>query len=842
MHLFIGSFGHFLVIASFVTAIVSALGYAFSVSSKSETEKQQWQSFSRIAFITHSIGSVGTVITLFFIINQGYFEYHYAYSHSSSILPVYYQISAFWEGQEGSFLLWIFWNVVLGLILIKTNKFWEAPVMAIFALVQAFLLSMILGVVIGSIKIGSSPFMLLKDVMDAPIFDTNPDFIPEDGSGLNPLLQNYWMVIHPPMLFLGFATTLIPFAYCVAGLWIGRFREWIRPALPWSLFSGVTLGVGILMGAYWAYETLNFGGYWNWDPVENAVYVPWLILIGAIHTMIAFKKSTTALKSSIVLSLSAFLLIVYSTFLTRSGILGDSSVHSFTDLGLSGQLLVYLLFFLIGTTVLIIKSWKHLGSDEKEVSTYSREFWIFMGATVLCLMGFQVIIPTSIPVWNAIVEGLGFESNMAPPVDQVEFYTKFQIWGGVLIAILSGTGQFFWWNKMDQSKLKDALVGPVIITMVVAAIIILAKGIQNPIYIIVLISGLYAIIANAKILIDRWKTNINLSGGAITHIGIAMMLIGILFSSGYSKIISLNYTGRVWSNDLPDEINQKNLLLFQNEPVKMGDYTLLYRGTKKRIQGYNGYISSNELFQFSETHVYTLQDIKQDDQVIFKKGDTLELFNPETSYFKIDYIKEGGNTFTLYPTVQINEKMNMTVMSPDIDKNFGFDMYTHVRTFPDPNEESKWRGRKDQDVKIGQQFFANDYVSTLDKVERIFDVDGVELSEKDVAIQATFTVQGEEKNYSAKPLYIIKDMQAGMMPFTIQDLGIKLSIVNVSPESNNFTIGVDTTQKDWVILEAVEKPFINILWLGTIVMMIGFGIAINRRYQEFVKMKKKGQE
>ena len=863
MHLFIGQLGHFLVISSFVFALAAALGYSLAVRSQNESDKVGFLSFSRWLFIAHGVMALGVVAVLFVIINQGYFEYHYAYSHSSSILPVYYQVSAFWEGQEGSFLLWIFWNVWLGFVLIRTNKYWEAPIMVVFAVVQAFLLSMILGVVpFEGLKIGSSPFMLLRDVMDAPIFKTNPDYIPEDGSGLNPLLQNYWMVIHPPTLFLGFATTLIPFAYCIAGLWIGKVKEWIRPALPWSLFSALILGIGILMGAYWAYETLNFGGYWNWDPVENAVYVPWLILIAAIHTMIAFKKSTAALKSAIILSVSAFILIVYSTFLTRSGILGDSSVHSFTDLGLSGQLLIYLLVFLLGTAWIIIRSWKRLGSDGQEVSIYSREFWIFIGATVLCLMGFQVIYSTSIPVWNALLDAMGIDSNLAPPVDQVEFYTKFQIWGGILIALLSGTAQFFWWNKMDRSKLKKALVVPLFISLLVSGLILILRkdswfepfadeiiaGDYGVIahwvgsYFLLLFAGMYAVASNGKILFDRWKTNINLSGGAIAHIGIALMLIGILFSSGYSKYMSINHTGMVWHKEFPDEINQKNLLLFQNDARQMGDYSLLYRGLKKRIKGFNGYVNANELRQISETTVVTTHDIKDSkSEIVFAKGDTLELFNPESSYFEIDYVKKSGETFTLYPTVQINDKMNMTVYSPDINRQFGFDMYTHVRTFPDPNEEPEWRGRKDQVVKINEPFYANDYVATLAKLERIQDVSGINLEQQDVAIKAHIVVQGEVRDYLATPVYIIKDLNAGMIPYIIQDLGVKLSIISIDPANNSFTVGVDTTQKEWVILEAVEKPLINLLWLGILVMSIGFGIAINRRYHEFVKMAERGE-
>ena len=188
---------------------------------------------------------------------------------------------------------------------------------------------------------------MLRDAVTAPIFQLNPDFIPENGTGLNILLQNYWMVIHPPTLFLGFSICLIPFAYAISALRLSDFRGWILPTKKWLIYSIIVLGIGIMMGAYWAYETLNFGGYWNWDPVENAVYVPWLFLVASLHSIILAQKNKNYIKTSLILSIISFILILYSTFLTRSGILGDSSVHSFTDLGLSGQLLIYLFSFII---------------------------------------------------------------------------------------------------------------------------------------------------------------------------------------------------------------------------------------------------------------------------------------------------------------------------------------------------------------------------------------------------------------------------------------------------------------------------------------------------------------
>jgi len=451
-NLSIGDFGHLAVIIAFVASLVATIGY-FVMSKKEERENLQavkkWKKFSRIAFYVHSVAVFLIIYALFSIIYHHRYEYHYAWQHSSNELPVQYMISCFWEGQEGSFLLWIFWHVVLGLIIIRTNKKWESSVMAIFSLVQFFLVSMILGVIILNYKIGSSPFILLREAMpEIPIFRSNPDFVPENGTGLNALLQNYWMVIHPPTLFLGFALTLVPFAYAIAGLWKRRFSEWIRPALPWALVGGAILGLGILMGGYWAYETLNFGGYWNWDPVENAVYVPWLVLVASIHLMIVYRKKNagTSLKAGILLTITTFILILYSTFLTRSGVLGNASVHSFTDLGLTGQLLIYLLSFTILSIVLLIFRWRQLPKQSQEISFYTREMWIFIGATVLCLGAFQVLIPTSIPFFNWTLEQFGVISNWAPPSDQVGFYTKWQFWFAVLLAILSGTGQFFWWR------------------------------------------------------------------------------------------------------------------------------------------------------------------------------------------------------------------------------------------------------------------------------------------------------------------------------------------------------------------------------------------------------------
>ncbi|MBN3581169.1 cytochrome c biogenesis protein CcsA [Algoriphagus aestuarii] len=835
---FIGSFGHMMTIVAFVTALVTAYAY-IQYFRANELEKASWRRFSRISFYIHGVSATLIAISLFEIIYNHRYEYFYAYSHSSKALPVHYMISSFWEGQEGAFILWIFWNVILGAILINTNKFWEGPVMVVFALVQAFLVSMILGVVIGDLKIGSSPFILLRDATQAPIFQMNPDFVPEDGTGLNPLLQNIWMVIHPPTLFLGYASTLVPFAFLMGGLVMKRYSEWIRPALPWAIFSAMILGMGIIMGAYWAYVTLNFGGYWNWDPVENAVYVPWLILVAAIHTMITFKKSATALKTSIILVISTFILVLYATFLVRSGVLGDASVHSFTDLGLSGQLLIYMLFFLFVAIILAARAWKHIPSSEKEASVYSREFWVFIGATTLGLMAFQVILPTSIPVWNTLVESFGGISNMAPPADQIEFYTKFQLWFAVVLALLTAVGQFFWWQKMDKQTLKETLVTPYIVSVLISAAIIVLAKVYDWKYIIIVLAGTFTIVANAVILAKILKkSTFKLAGGSLAHIGLGMVLIGIMFSSGYSDVISINMSGLTYSNSWEDELNKEHVLLWINKPTQMKDYTVTYRGRQKKVVGVPEYVPSKIL---ETTGMVNKSIALEDYKDYFQKGDTVNLVLEENDYFKIDYYKNEVLQFSLNPMSQFNAGMGGLISSPDSKIYFDKDLYTYVAAMND-YEDPDWKDDEIYEVAPGEQFHVADFVTYFDGAEVLEELDGYVLQEGDVAVKAKLRILDYDVEKLLEPTFIIRNNQIGKIPVVDSELGIKVSLENILPEDNKFVFKVNQYQKDYVVMKAIVKPYINVLWVGTIIMLTGFTVAIFRRFDEFKKMRDKGLE
>jgi cytochrome c-type biogenesis protein CcmF len=857
----IGDCGHLFVITSFISSLIATIAY-FKASQASPLYKQtyskefiSWNNFARWSFFLHAFSVLGVVVTLFSIIYGHRYEYHYAWSHSSNSLPWYYMISCFWEGQEGSFLLWIFWHVTLGLILIAVNKTWEAPLMAVFCLVQTFLVSMIIGVVIPGleIKIGSSPFILLKEYMgNLPVYSINPNFVPKDGTGLNPLLQNYWMVIHPPTLFLGFASTIVPFAYMMAGLWQKQYKEWVRPALPWALFASVVLGTGILMGGYWAYETLNFGGYWNWDPVENAVYVPWLMLIASVHTMISYRSSSSALAASVIMVATMYLLILYSTFLTRSGILGESSVHSFTDLGLSGQLLIYLGTFVILVFVLIFFSWKNIPITEKEESVYSREFWIFIGVAILSVSAFQVIYITSIPVYNAILGVFGIESRLAPPADPMETYSFWQIGFAIAIVILSGIGQFFWWQKVDNKKLWNSVSIPLILAFLITSIILLSGWIgwmdikiDKPSYILVLLASMFSLFSNLSIFFNVVKNNYRLTGGAIAHIGVALMLLGILFSSGYSNTISLNTSGLLYSKQLSNEQNAENILLFRNDPQRMKEFSLRYKGPRLEAKDFPGYLNKDYLIQLENPELTVAKrDIEYDGEIYYKKGDTIKI-SPENTYYEVEYTKAGGDTFNLFPRLQKNKKMG-SIASPDIKRFAGRDLYSHLSMVPVEDEEREWSETEEHIVKQGDTLFINDYVTILDEMERLTSLPAIPLAPDDIAIKAHIRILGKEgKTYSLHPVYVIKISEKGMVgivPDINEDLGIRIALLSIDPKTESFTLGVNTSQKDYIVLKVVEKPLINILWLGTFLLVIGMIMAIVRRYQEFKMMRDKGQE
>ncbi len=808
-----GHLGYFFVVLSFGAALLSLIAYIFFSKNTSQTS---WRNIGRTAFFAHGIGVIGIFTTLFYLIHAHQFQYNYVWAHSSLDLPTHYMISCFWEGQEGSFLLWTFWHFVLGAILIWKARSWEGPVMVIMALAQVTLASMLLGLDSISIfglttveipRIGSNPFLLLRKAFpDLPVFGhANYVSLIEDGRGLNALLQNYWMVIHPPVLFIGFASTIVPFAFAMGGLWHKRYGEWVRPAMPWMVFSGMSLGTGILMGGAWAYEALSFGGFWAWDPVENGSLVPWIILIAGLHTMMIYRARKTALVSSYIFVTLTFLLILYATFLTRSGVLGDSSVHSFTDLGLSGQLLLFMFAFIIIALVSFIIRWKHIPTTEKEESTWSREFWMFIGALVLSLSALHIISITSIPVFNKLANyfiglfGLNFsEVKLAQPTNVTDTYHQLQIPFAILIAILSACGQYLTYIKTQKNAFGRNVAISAVVAIMLTAIMAFTVQLSDVRYLILLWSGFFAAVANADVMFTFWrKRNFNLSGAAVAHVGFGLLLVGALISNAKKETISLNTEKYKPFEEASAKEQMENKVLFKDIPVQMADYKVTFLGDSS---------------------------------------------DPKHIYFKVNYKRMGKSEddvkeeFDLFPYVIYNkEKDQFMSTSPSTRHYLHKDIFTHITAASNknlPEYQVKYDTSLTYEVEKG-------FGVTLDSFDILVNdvytdsssVDGKTIYRLGMEIIVT---DGNFK-HTAEPKLIFDGSNVNYEDAEVHAFGLKFhyKIVNANHKHELVVFKGNRPAPQFITLKAMVFPFINVLWLGCIVMVTGFGIALFRRAKEY---------
>lgn len=439
-------------------------------------------------------------------------------------------------------------------------------------------------------------------------------------------------------------------------------------------------------------------------------------------------------------------------------------------------------------------------------------------------MGFQVLATTSIPVYNAILNAIGISSNLALPADQVAHYNKFQLWFAVAIALLSGTAQFFYWKKQDAAQLQKSLYTPVIITLLLVTIAILVTQVNKPEFIVLLLSAVYTVVANVVLLINIVKNTPRALGGTVAHIGMALMLIGILYSGGYSKVVSKNTTGLLYSKEFSTEMNQDNVLLWRNQPFQMGDYTAKYTGVYVQPFYHSEYINKEKI-RPTETAYKAI--ITEDISPRLKKGDTIQ-YMPENTYYKVEVSHKGGQMFYLYPRAQVNKEMGL-LASPDIKKFADKDLYAHVSSIPDPQEKPTWSELETKNVAIGDTFLVHDYYAILSKVERITGVEEIPLLPGDAAVKATINILTKDGSEPMHPIFVIHNQMVGRISDENLGLGIRLTLMNIEPKTGTFTVGINTTQKDWIILKAMEKPHINLLWLGSVMVMAGFGIAIYRR-------------
>jgi len=848
-HLLPGQIGHFFVLLSLVASFVASFAYYKTVRSQNSADRKSWLKLARISFITEAVSVFAIFGVLLHLMFNHMFEYKYVWQHSSLSLEPKYILSAIWEGQEGSTLLWTIWHCILGLVFIAREKEWEAPVMSIVSFAQFFLATMVVGIYIFDVKIGSNPFVLLRDsgVLDnAPAmhldFDITKPIRPDymtmvtDGNDLNPLLQNYWMVIHPPVLFLGFASTLIPFAFAMAGLWKQDIGGWIKRAIPWTLFSIAVFGLGIMMGSKWAYESLNFGGYWAWDPVENASLVPWMIMVSGLHTMIIYKNTGYSLRSTFVFLALSFIFIVYSTFLTKSGVLGESSVHAFADIGMNGQLFLFMIVFVwlapfmaattdkqkiiiasvtavlslatyflaevipgfplyvivAGFITFVLLMNKQVPAIKKEESASSREFWMFIGSLVFFLSAMIIIIQTSLPVFNKL-----FDINTAPGENSEFKYNQIQVLVAMIVGILTAISQYFRYKQTPAQQLMKKLVPPTLVSAAIATFILVVvqinfdkHGIGFLINIwIALAASVYAVVANTMYMFTALKGNMKNSGGSIAHLGFGMMLVGILLSSGKKEVLSINTSG-IPVNFGPDskEVTGENLTLVRGLPMQMGPYKVTYSG----------------------------------DSAHPKKQQT---------YFKIDFTSEKEN-FTLWPNAFVNYKGNMEMMAnPDAKHYWDHDVFTYVSALQNPttkNDTTKFV----MNVKAVSDtiFYSKGYIV----LEKLIGKDNLPVegfARTDTGYTASLKIQQLNGSSYKSDLLMIRG--AGRKLFQSEDTvfsqNLVLTLNDIKGAQAEIGVKESADITPWLTLKAYKFPYINLLWLGVVLTVLGSLIAMWKR-------------
>lgn len=824
-HLLPGQLGHFFLLLSLIASLGATVSYFLSVQksgfvnrnlngSGTLTVNTQWRKLARIFFITEAISVFAVFAILFYIISNHFFEYKYAWQHSSLSLETKYLLSCFWEGQEGSFLLWSVWHCVLGLIIIWREKEWEGPVMTVVSFAQFCLATMLLGVSIFGLKAGSNPFILLRNsgVLDnAPVFyDMNglmrQDYLSliKDGNDLNPLLQNYWMVIHPPVLFMGFASTIIPFAFAIGGLWTKRFTEWTKAALPWALFSAAVLGLGIMMGAAWAYESLNFGGYWAWDPVENASLVPWLVLVAGVHALLIYRHTGNALRTTNLFFILAFILVLYSTYLTRSGDLQDTSVHAFTGEGITKWHLRGLLFiFLLPSLTLFINRYKRIPHIVKEEEGSSREFWMFIGSLVLFLSALLIISMTSIPVFNMIVALFtGKEKTFkafAVGENGAFAYNRIQIFVAIILGLLTGFGMYLKYKSTGKPFLKK-LIAPVIAGLIIGGLIVAFGNInyrENGIgYLgaiwLAVIAAVYSVIANGAYIFTGFRGNLKRAGGAISHLGFALMLLGILISSSKKEVLSYNTSGIFMnfgegSKEKPGE----NLTLIKGVPTKMGEYMVTY------------------------------------------DSDSAHPKKP-LWYYHLKFEKNGKEAFALSPNAFVNYKGNEGLMAnPDAKHYWTHDIFTYITSLPDPSKTKEdTTAFKTQELSVGDTVFYSKGFAVLEDVSSIKNVPGVEFGPNDSASVATLKIISKTSSiYTVKPTVINLKGTVFSKPDSVLPESLVLQLQKVDGKKVALGMKESDAIMQYVTLKAYKFPLINVLWLGTALMVLGFLISMVWRIQ-----------
>jgi cytochrome c-type biogenesis protein CcmF len=755
-----------------IFALATMWGYALALSGDSGS-----LTFARRAYGFFSLSIVLASVMLSLLLMMRDFRIEYVYQYSGLDLPGYYQFAAFWAGQKGSFLIWLFWGALLGLLVRRTAGRNEPAVMGIYTLTLMGLLL---------ILVRENPFVMLGKT-------------PVDGTGLNPLLQDNWMVIHPPIMFVGYAATAIPFAFAMAALWRRDYDGWAARAFPWALGGFLVLGTAILMGGYWAYKTLGWGGYWGWDPVENASLIPWIfgtVLIHGLHMERAQKRYRRA---NYVFTFLAYISVLYGTFLTRSGVLADFSVHSFVDLGISGWLTLLLGgFFLLGL-FLIVTRWRQIPTAPNEDPLLSRGTFMVLATIVLMICALVITVGTSAPLLTGFMKD---PSQVGP-----SFYNRVNLPIALLVAFLLALVPYLTWKGLPGSQKAQrvpysphGMVGAILRALIPNALKsdtpereILRKmalplafsvaltavaavwQVRDVFHLVFILLASLALATNLQKTVALFRSGgLRAAGGYLAHVGVGIILLGIIASSGYD--------------------HSTKVTLVQGVPREVDGMTLTFK------------------------------------RFIPRQG-------REKERMEIEVARAGQKPFLVYPKLFVNDRTRQVMANPDIKTSPFQDLYVSPIDF-DPGQPrlqlAKGESSRVGDIEV--RFEGFDLQAEGNAMAAM-------AAGQPVAVGAALTVTRGGQTTVLKPLYRLNPANGSVEtpPAPLPGGGeIFVAGINASTGAVQLELsGIANPAK--LSIDVTRKPLIQLVWGGLYVVLFGGILATVQRLREVRIREQAGQ-
>jgi len=597
----VAEFGHFSLIIALFIALMQTVIPQIGASIKN----QLWMSCARPLVLAQSLFILLSFICLVFLFINDDFSVRYVAENSNTLLPDRYKISAVWGAHEGSLLLWV-------LIL----AFWSLAVSMFSSKLPIQLVARVLAV-LGFISVGFYLFMLFT----SNPFDRSLPYFLTEGADLNPLLQDVGLIFHPPILYMGYVGLSVAFAFSVAALLNGSIDSaWARWVKPWTLIAWMFLTLGISLGSWWAYYELGWGGWWFWDPVENASLMPWLVCTALIHSLSVTEKRGAFASWTLLLAIMAFSLSLLGTFLVRSGVL--TSVHAFATDPTRGIFILIFLIVVIGGSLLLFAFRGPTKKSSSKFSSLSKELFILANNLILIIITAVILLGTLYPL---IADVLGWgKISVGPP-----YFNLFFVPLTLLLGLLMPVASILRWKKTPRLNILKYFNGPLILSVIIGGSLPLMYESYEPIAVVSIFISSWIILITLRDIGHKSSTKVSILDGlkrikisywgmVTAHIGVAICIIGVGLTSAYSI--------------------QRDVRMLPGETISLANYQFEF----VTIEPYEGpnYIADQATVLVTKKNS-TIALLKPQKRRYFSSGQTMTEASIDSSIFRDLYIALG---------------------------------------------------------------------------------------------------------------------------------------------------------------------------------------------------------